>query len=127
MGTGAVFGLTSALVGETLPGSGPAIATGNALAEGPVIFYWPQQVIDELERQAKIGGGGEWFQLRVDLFRQAPAQCRAQIGSNHQFIPLIEWLCEISKGAFWKSAENKSTSRVQLFVRPCRKSHCAMQ
>ena len=73
MGTGAVFGLTSALVGETLPGSGPAIATGNALAEGPVVFYWPQQVIDELERNAKVDGNNEWLQLRVDLYRQALA------------------------------------------------------
>lgn len=69
MGTGAVFGLTSALVGETLPGSGPAVATGNALAEGPVIFYWPQQVIDEIEDRAKVDNNGEWAQLRVDLFR----------------------------------------------------------
>lgn len=70
MGTGSVFGLTSALVGETLPGSGPAIATGNALAEGPVIFYWPQEVIDKAEECAKQDGNSEWFQLRVDLFRQ---------------------------------------------------------
>ena len=70
MGTGAVFGLTSALVGETLPGSGPAVATGNALAEGPVVFYWPQQIIDELEQNAKLDGNNEWLQLRVDLFRQ---------------------------------------------------------
>lgn len=72
MGTGAVFGLTSALVGETLPGSGPAIATGNALAEGPVVFYWPQQIIDELEQNAELDGNNEWVQLRVDLFRQVP-------------------------------------------------------
>ncbi len=71
MGTGAVFGLTSALVGQTLPGSGPAIATGNALAEGPVVFYWPQQIIDELEQNASQDANNEWLQLRVDLFRQA--------------------------------------------------------
>lgn len=71
MGTGAVFGLTSALVGETLPGSGPAIATGNALADGPVVFYWPQQVLDELEYKAKQDNTGEPYQLRLDLFRYA--------------------------------------------------------
>ena len=71
MGTGSVFGLTSALVGETLPGSGPAIATGNALAEGPVLFYWPQQVLDDLEQNAKEDNSGQSFQLRLDLFRQA--------------------------------------------------------
>ena len=71
MGTGAVFGLASSLVGEALPGSGPAIATGNALADGPVVFYWPQEVIDELEDKAKHDVASEWAQLRVDLFRQA--------------------------------------------------------
>lgn len=69
MGTGGVFGLTSALVGESLPGSGPAVATGNALAQGPVVFYWPQSVIDEIEQRAGTDISGEWMQLRVDLFR----------------------------------------------------------
>ena len=72
MGSGGVFGLTSALVGESLPGSGPAVAIGNALAQGPVVFHWPQHVIDDIEHQARSGAGPEWMQLCVDLFRCSP-------------------------------------------------------
>lgn len=67
MGTGGVFGLTSALVGECLPGSGSSTATGNALDQGPVVFHWPQSVITELENRAHEDG--EWLQLLVDLHR----------------------------------------------------------
>ena len=67
MGTGGVFGLTSALVGESLPGSGSSTATGNALNQGPVVFHWPQSVITELESRAHEDG--EWLQLLVDLHR----------------------------------------------------------
>ena len=69
MGSGGVFGLTTALVGESVPGSGPAVAIGNALSQGPVVFHWPQHVIDDIERQARSGAGPEWMQLCVDLFR----------------------------------------------------------
>ena len=68
MGSGGVFGLTSALVGESLPGSGPAVAVGNALSQGPVVFHWPQYIVDELEEEAQAGSQ-EWVQLRVDLYR----------------------------------------------------------
>ena len=72
MGSGGVFGLTTALVGESVPGSGPAVAIGNALSQGPVVFHWPQHVIDDIERQARSGAGPEWMQLCVDLFRLYP-------------------------------------------------------
>lgn len=68
MGSGGVFGLTSALVGESLSGSGPAIAIGNALSQGPVVFHWPQNLIDELDSEAE-NGAQEWTQLKVDLYR----------------------------------------------------------
>lgn len=68
MGSGGVFGLTSALIGESLPGSGPAVAIGNALSQGPVVFHWPQHVIDDIETKAALGMS-HWCQLNLDLHR----------------------------------------------------------
>jgi hypothetical protein len=99
MGTGGVFGLTSALVGESLPGSGPAVATGNALAQGPVVFYWPQSVIDEMEQRARLDASGEWMQLRVDLFRWPGVPLYLHLE--------LLWACKGGKSPGWELGESR--------------------
>lgn len=68
LGSGAVFGLLPALVGEVLPGSGPMVAEGNVLRRGPVIFLIPQHMVDRVKAAARDGAPA-CQQLQLDLFR----------------------------------------------------------
>lgn len=43
-----MIGLLAALLGERMPGAGPVEATGNALGQGPVVFYLPQDLVSRI-------------------------------------------------------------------------------
>ena len=70
MGSGDVVGLMPALVGEVVPGHGPALAVGNALGHGPIVFHLPQPVVEELARRAPSDLAFQ--QLHLDLHRSPP-------------------------------------------------------
>ena len=70
LGTGSVFGLLSALVGEALPGSLACVAVGNALMQGPVLFHFPQSLVDAIRERA-ASGDQHLRQLELDLFWRA--------------------------------------------------------
>ena len=50
--TGGVFGLFVALTGERMPGGAVAMAEGNALGKGPVIFHLFDSGIEYIRSQA---------------------------------------------------------------------------
>lgn len=52
---GGAYGLYVALTGETLPGGGTAIAEGNALGKGPVVFHFSQAGIQFIRDRAAGG------------------------------------------------------------------------
>ena len=68
LGSGGVFGLLQALVGEVLPGSARCLAVGNALLQGPVVFHFPQYVVGRIKQRAWDGDQAV-IQLLVDLYR----------------------------------------------------------
>ena len=68
LGSGGVFGLLQALVGEVLPGSARCVAVGNALLQGPVVFHFPQYVVGRIKERA-MEGDKAVMQLLVDLYR----------------------------------------------------------
>ena len=68
LGSGGVFGLLTALVGESLPGSGPCIAVGNALMQGPVIYHMPQSLVNAIKDRSEQGDA-YMKQLELDLYR----------------------------------------------------------
>ncbi len=70
LGTGSVFGLLSALVGEDLPGAGPCLAVGNALRQGPVVYEFPQPLVASIRRGA-AEGDPILAQLHLNLHRWA--------------------------------------------------------
>lgn len=70
LGSGGVFGLLTALVGESLPGSGPCVAVGNALMQGPVIYHMPQSLVNAIKERAEQGDA-YMKQLELDLYRSA--------------------------------------------------------
>ncbi|EIE21844.1 hypothetical protein COCSUDRAFT_56295 [Coccomyxa subellipsoidea C-169] len=70
MGRGGVFGLLSSLAGESLPGSGPCVAVGNALMQGPVLFHFPQSLVTAVQQRA-AAGDSHLRQLELDLYRVA--------------------------------------------------------
>ena len=53
MGRGGMFGLIQSLTGRVLPGSRPAVAEGNLLRKGPVIFLIPQTVIEQARAHSR--------------------------------------------------------------------------
>ena len=68
LGSGGVFGLLQALVGEVLPGAARCVAVGNALLQGPVVFHFPQHVVARIKERA-LEGDPDVMQLLVDLYR----------------------------------------------------------
>ena len=70
LGSGGVFGLLTALVGESLPGSGACIAVGNALMQGPVIYHMPQSLVNAIKDRSEQGDA-YMKQLELDLYRSA--------------------------------------------------------
>lgn len=68
LGSGGVFGLLQALVGEVLPGSARCLAVGNALLQGPVVFHFPQYLVGRIKQRA-MEGDLAVLQLLVDLYR----------------------------------------------------------
>ena len=68
LGSGGIFGLLQALVGEGLPGGAPYMAVGNALLQGPVVLHLPQSLIDRIRQKALEGDQGI-MQLCVDMYR----------------------------------------------------------
>ena len=70
LGSGGMFGLLQALVGEGLPGSTPCVAVGNALLQGPVVLHIPQAVVNRIKDKAMTGDQGV-VQLCVDMYRSA--------------------------------------------------------
>lgn len=68
LGSGGVFGLLQALVGEVLPGSARCVAVGNALLQGPVVFHFPQYLLGRIKQRA-MEGDLAVLQLLVDLYR----------------------------------------------------------
>ncbi|KAK9861233.1 hypothetical protein WJX84_006249, partial [Apatococcus fuscideae] len=86
LGGGSVMGLLPALLGERMPGAGPVEATGNALGQGPVVFYLPQELVaricsrgqprNDQQEDGEAGRKGRATpqavgKLRQDLFRLA--------------------------------------------------------
>lgn len=63
--TGGMLGLYTALTGHRLPGKIEAIAEGNALGKGPVVFELFQSGIRLIRKQA----AGEGFFLASLCFR----------------------------------------------------------
>lgn len=57
-------------MGESLPGSGPYVAVGNALNQGPVLYHFPQSLITAVRERA-AAGDMHLRQLELDLFRCA--------------------------------------------------------
>ena len=51
-GAGGVFGLYVALTGERMPGGAVAMAEGNALGKGPVIFHLFDSGIEYIRNKA---------------------------------------------------------------------------
>jgi hypothetical protein len=74
LGTGGAFGLLSSLVGQSLPGSGPCVAVGNALMQGPVLFHFPQSLLMAIRERAAMGDM-HLRQLELDLFRCSTGAC----------------------------------------------------
>ena len=58
----------TALVCEFLPGSGPCIAVGNALMQGPVIYHMPQSLVNAIKDRSEQGDA-YMKQLELDLYR----------------------------------------------------------
>lgn len=54
-GTGGVLGILLALTGTKLPGTDLAIAEGNALGKGPLVFHFPQKAVREIQSSAELG------------------------------------------------------------------------
>lgn len=67
MGAGDVLGVMPALVGEVMAGHGPAVAVGNVLRYGPVVFHLPQTLIDDIRARARTDVA--FKQLELDLHR----------------------------------------------------------
>ncbi|BDA42347.1 probable Na(+)/H(+) antiporter NhaH at N-terminal half [Coccomyxa sp. Obi] len=71
LGTGGISGLFHALTGEHLPGGRlEAMAEGNALGKGPVVFEVHQSAIEIIRRLA-ANGDATFQQVEVDMFRMA--------------------------------------------------------
>ena len=97
------MGLLPALLGERMPGAGPVEATGNALGQGPVVFYLPQELVaricsrgqprNDQQEDGEAGRKGRATpqavgKLRQDLFRCCPPRTfiglQAKQVSDHQ-------------------------------------------
>eukprot|EP00884_Botryococcus_braunii_P001621 jgi/Botrbrau1/1145/Bobra.0162s0036.1 len=70
MGSGSVFGLLQALTGDELPGRGAYMAVGNGLNQGPLLFHFPQPLVDRITDKAE-SGDPDFQQLRLDMLRMA--------------------------------------------------------
>jgi len=70
LGSGGVIGLLQALVGAPLPGTGLAIAQGDALHRGPVLFLIPAAVVRSIAAEAAAGDVA-LHQLEIDMYRVA--------------------------------------------------------
>jgi len=79
LGTGGMFGPFSALTGESLAGRAVAIAEGNALGKGPVVFELPPAGIANIRDRA-AAGDPSFMQLEVDLFRMAALYVVERLG-----------------------------------------------
>ena len=77
LGSGGMFGLLQALVGEGLPGSTPCVAVGNALLQGPVVLHIPQAVVNRIKDKAMTGDQGV-VQLCVDMYRSVHSHAMPQ-------------------------------------------------
>lgn len=71
-GAGGVVGVLLCLTGTKLPGTEMAIAEGNALGKGPVVFHVPQSVVVRI-RAAAARGKPEMVALEDDLLRLSAA------------------------------------------------------
>ncbi|MCJ1423635.1 hypothetical protein MMC29_001519, partial [Sticta canariensis] len=95
VGCGDVLGLLPSLVGEVMPGNGPAVAVGNALGHGPIVFHLPQSLIDDVRSQAQSDVA--FKQLELDLHRvaslfvldRAKGQVRKAALAHYQHIALM--------------------------------------
>ncbi|KAK9785975.1 hypothetical protein WJX73_007453 [Symbiochloris irregularis] len=65
-----VYGLYTALTGGQLPGEVHAVAQGNALGRGPLVFELRQSGIRLIRKQAAAGIAA-YEQIEVDMFRMA--------------------------------------------------------
>ena len=95
LGSGGMFGLLQALVGEGLPGSTPCVAVGNALLQGPVVLHIPQAVVNRIKDKAMTGDQGV-VQLCVDMYRSVQLTGNAAREKEHftcfrQPTSLIAW------------------------------------
>lgn len=69
--TGAVVGALLAAAGSALPGSDEAVAEGNSLGRGPLVFHLPQTAVDALLQDGGSGGKPAAVQSRLELLRLA--------------------------------------------------------
>ncbi|KAF6264741.1 hypothetical protein COO60DRAFT_18214 [Scenedesmus sp. NREL 46B-D3] len=70
LGAGGVFNLYTALTGEELPGATDAVAQGNALGKGPVLFCVSAKGLRHLSMLATAGDPA-YQQLELDMHRLA--------------------------------------------------------
>lgn len=69
--TGGVVGALLAGAGTALPGSDVAVAEGNSLGRGPLVYHLPQSAVDALLREGGSGGAPAAAQSRLELLRLA--------------------------------------------------------
>jgi hypothetical protein len=71
-GSGGIIGVLLCITGTKLPGTELAIAEGNALGKGPVVFHIPQQVVQRIQTAA-ANGDGDLIGLEEELARLSAA------------------------------------------------------
>ena len=71
-GCGGIIGVLLCTTGTKLPGTELAIAEGNALGKGPVVFHVPQQVVQKVQTEA-AAGDGDMIGLEEELARLSAA------------------------------------------------------
>jgi hypothetical protein len=71
-GSGGIIGVLLCITGTKLPGTELAIAEGNALGKGPVVFHVPQQVVQRIQTAA-AEGDGDMIGLEEELARLSAA------------------------------------------------------
>lgn len=65
------MGALLAAAGTALPGSDVAVAEGNSLGRGPLVYHLPQSAVDALLREGGSGGKPSAVQSRLELLRRA--------------------------------------------------------
>lgn len=94
MGSGSMFGLVNALTGECLPRYATYVAVGNGLNQGPLLFHFPQELVERISDKA--ASDPDFHQLWLDMWRWFPAAaaCPLLLAPLTRFKPAMSatWL-----------------------------------